>query len=262
MKRVFGLFVIGAAAISLVITVSGVIGVWAVRQPVTDRVVETAGLISQTLSTTAGAVAVVDQTLANVRGNLAAIQATTRAMARAFADSQPAISATARLVKQDLPASIGAIRTALEPTEATARVVDNFLRGLSGLPLLQVDYNPVVPLNEAIRRIGESLTPLPAALVAIGADLETAQASLSGLGPSVLEIASQLALIEPTLTKAKTVVQQFQAELGRFRVLIKSVIGGAPPIVDLIAAGLTFVLGWLAVSQLLALGLGLRWLRK
>jgi hypothetical protein len=35
MKRVFGLFVIGAAAISLVITVSGVIGVWAARQPVT-----------------------------------------------------------------------------------------------------------------------------------------------------------------------------------------------------------------------------------
>lgn len=261
MKHLLGLLMVVLAALSLAATVGGLIGVWAVRQPLADRVTEITGLISRTLSTTAGGLAVVDQSLVTINKNVEAIQSATRAMAEAITTTEPALNGAVRLLKQDLPASIGAIRTALDPAEATAKVVDTFLRGLSRLPLLQVNYDPAVPLDESIRRIAISLNPLPAALVEIGTDLETAQNSLDGIGQGVLDITRQLGQIGPTLTKAKTVVQQYQSELSNYRAMIAPIADNAPPIIDLIAGGLTFILAWLAVLQLMVLAAGWRRLR-
>jgi len=261
MNRMAGLLLIIIASLSLIVTIGGLIGVWAVRQPIADRVAETAGLISRTLSTTAGGLAVVDQSLVTINSNVKAIQSATRAMADAITGTEPALNGAVRLLRQDLPASIGAVRTALDPAEATARVVESFLHGLSRLPLLQVNYDPAVPLDESIRRIAASLTPLPAALVEIGTDLQTAQRGLGGIGQSVLDIARQLGQIEPTLTKAKNVVQQYQSELSNTRALIAPIADDAPRIVNLIVGGLTFILAWLAGLQVMAIGAGWRRLR-
>ena len=82
-------------------------------------------------------------------------------LANSIGTTQDALNSVTALVKQDLPKTIEAARTALASAQATARVVDNFLSGISRIQFLNINYNPDVPLDSSIGQISDSLSGLP-----------------------------------------------------------------------------------------------------
>src|SRR5512135_886161 len=171
LKRTLGLVLVIFSIISLIISAGGVIALWGLRPAITTALQDTATLISETLATTQKALAVADSALQNATDTMKVLSGSIDSLANSIGSTQDALSSVTALVKQDLPKTIEAARTALTSAQDTARVVDNFLSGISRIQFLNINYNPDVPLASSIGRISDSLGGLPAQLSKLGDDL-------------------------------------------------------------------------------------------
>src|SRR5512139_4014220 len=172
LKRIFGLLLIIVSVFSLIISAGGVVALWGARPAITTALQDTVELVSETLATTQKALAVADAALQNAADTLTVLSGSIDSLANSIGSTQDALNSVTTLVKQDLPKTIEAARTALASAQDTARVVDNFLSGLSRIQFLNINYNPEVPLDSSIGQIGDSLGGLPTQLTKLGDDLD------------------------------------------------------------------------------------------
>ncbi len=262
MKRILGLILSVVSIISLAISAGSLIGVWVARPAVTSAVQDTLDLLVDTLTTTQRALQVSDQGLRDAADSVTTLIRSTGSLADSINHAGTALDSTATLVQDDLPKTIAAARTALNSAQDTARVVDNFLSGISRISFLNVNYNPEVPLNVAIGRISDSLNDLPATLTQIGGDLDRMNGDLPKVVKSVREMSSVIGPIHTALMRTRTVVGEYEAQLARARPAVESMRGGVPNDLTLFASILTFVLLWLIALQLMVLAIGWRWFKR
>ncbi|HSQ05652.1 MAG TPA: hypothetical protein VLN59_16555, partial [Burkholderiales bacterium] len=165
------------------------------------------------------------------------------------------------LVRQDLPTTIEAARTALASAQATARVVDNFLSGISRIQFLNINYNPDVPLDSSIGQIGDSLSGLPSQLAKLGDDLDAIGANLPAVTSTIRGLGTTLSDVDSTLTEARAVIKEYAAQLARTQDAVQPIGDGIPTYVTLFIGALTFIALWIVAVQIIVLAVGWRWFR-
>jgi hypothetical protein len=107
------------------------------------------------------------------------IESATRSTARALDSVSDVIGETAALAGGGIADSLDSAVAALPALVSTGRVIDRTMRALS---LVGVDYDPDVPLDEALAVVEESLRPIPDQLREQVVLLETVQSDLEQIG--------------------------------------------------------------------------------
>jgi len=262
LKRVFGLLLIIVSILSLIISAGGVIALWGARPAITTALKDTVTLVSETLATTQKALAVADAALQNAADTITVLSGSIDSLANSIGDTQAALSSVTTLVKQDLPKTIEAARTALASAQDTARVVDNFLGGLSRIQFLNINYNPAVPLDSSIGQISDSLGALPSQLASLGDDLSAINTNLPAVIKTIHGLGTTLSDVDATLAEARTVMKEYAAQLTRTQVAVQPIGEGFPAYVTLFIAALTFIMLWIIAVQIMVLVVGWRWFRQ
>lgn len=203
----------------------------------------------------------VDATTVAVEGAIDELAAGLRTGQQATADAaitltqvSAATSDVADLLAVDLPESLEAIEDALPPVVAGVRAVDGTLRALS---LVGVDYDPEVPLDQAVDELETRLAELPPELRGQAVVVEDIAAGLSDLGTDALTLAEDQARLRARLleagdalgatrrsaSQAEEVVAGLRQDLRRQVVLGQAVAVGLGLVV---AAGQTLplIVGW------------------
>ena len=165
------------------------------------------------------------------------------------------------LVKQDLQKTIEAARTALASAQDTARVVDNFLSGVSRIQFLNINYNPKVPLDSSIGQISDSLGGLPAQLSTLGDNLDAISTNLPAVSTTIHGLGTTLTNVDSTLTNARAVINDYAAQLTRAQTAVQPISDGVPTYVTLFISALTFIMLWIIIVQIIVLVVGWRWFR-
>ncbi len=262
LKRVLGLLLVIVAIVSLVISVSGVIALWGARAALTTALQDTAQLAADTLVTTQKALAVADSALQNAADTITVLSGSIDSLANSMGTTQDALNSVTTLVRQDLPKTIEAAHTALESAQDTARVVDNFLSGISRIQFLNINYDPQVPLDKSIGQIGDSLDGLPEQLTKLGNDLDGIGANLPAITKTIHGLGTTLSDVDTTLAEARVVLKDYAAQLTRAQDAVQPIGAGIPAYVSLFISGLTFIMLWISVVQLIVLVIGWRWFRS
>ncbi len=258
-KRWVGLFLVIISVFSLVISAAGLAGLWAVRRNIVVAITDTAALFSDSLNTTDQALTVAQRTLSDVHASFASLIGTVESIATSLRDGQPAVQSVVQLMRQDLPATIDTAHTAISSAAQTAKGVDDLLTQLARVPLINLDYRPSQPLAESITGIAATLNDLPAKLQDMAGNLETLSGDLSVVANQVDGMGVMIRQIDGNLGDIQSVLSSYQAQLARAKPALESVVTGADRIVTAALAMLTFVLIWIAVVQIIVLGIGLRW---
>jgi hypothetical protein len=261
-KRSLGVVFVVIAAVSLVISAGGIIALWGAKPAVTTALEDTFQLVSETAVTTQQALNVADQALQDAAKTIAVLSGSMTSLAKSMGGAQDALTSVTQLVQTDLPKTIDTAQTALESAAATAKVVDNFLSGISRISFLNINYNPDVPLDQAITNIGDSLNNLPETLNKIGGDLANVNGSMPGMVKAINGLGDTIDSITTTLDKAQTVIKEYAVQLARASAAVQQISNGVPTYVTLFIAVLTFIMLWIVAVQLIVLAIGVNWLKK
>jgi septation ring formation regulator EzrA len=261
MKRIIGIVLIAIAAISLFVSLWGLIQIWAMRQPVADAAIAGVDLFAETLDTTTDALKVTSESLQSASDTVTMIERTSLSTAQTMSTTRTTLGSFANLMGKDMPNSIDATRTALKSAQASAVVVDNVLTTLSRVPLINIQYNPAVPLSVALGDVAKSLDNLPPTFSAIERNLNTTSDSLDQVVTNLNELPKTTQQVQRNIADAQKVVTRYQSQVDGLQKLIKPIKPSLPMALTTITLGVTFLVFWLGVLQMQMLFKGLEMLR-
>jgi len=260
LKRIIGLARIIIALASLLAGLVLLVALWQVRQPLADDLAVGAQLLADTLDTTDRALGVAVQALQTTSDSTVALERTTLLIGQTISETRPAVGSSAKLVGEDLVSSVRAAHDTLLATSKSARLVDDLLEALSQIPLLGVNYKPELPLSISLERVAASLDGLPEALSTLETDLNATGGDLGRVSDSFAALAGEIARLRTSLAGAEAVVAEYHGEVARGQAAVKRLRAALPEAVSALAVVITFLVYWLAVTQLREIAAGLGWL--
>ena len=261
MKRIIGIILIVIAAISLIISGWGVNQIWTMRQPVTDAAVAGVNLFAETLDTTSDALKVTSESLQSASDTVTTIERTSLSVAQTMSMTRTTVDSFSNLMGKDMPTSIDATRTALKSAQSSAVVVDNVLTTLSKIPLINIQYNPAMPLSVALGNVASTLDNLPPTFSTIERNLNATGTSLDQVVTNLNELPKTTQQAQQNIADAQKVVTRYQSQVDRMQKLIQSIKASIATILTGVAVGLTFLIFWLGVVQVQMLLKGLELVR-
>jgi DNA repair ATPase RecN len=262
LKRILGLVLVIVAVASLIISAGGLVGLWTLKQNAVVAVSDTAALLTDTLATTEKALVAAEQVLEGAQSSIATLLGTTTSIASALRDGQPTLNSVNRLLTQEFPKTLDSVETAINSAARASTAADDFLREISRIPLLNLNYQPAVPLSESIAGIGKTLGDLPPKLEEIGSGLQQLNGNLAVIANQVDGLGATIRQIDTSLRDLPSVLREYQRQLARVLPTLQSIQTGADQIITAIALALTFILLWIVVVQIIVLGFGWRWIKS
>lgn len=261
MKRIIGLVLFAIAAISLLVSLWGLIQIWTMRQPFTEAAQVGVGLFAETLDTTSDALKVTSESLQSASDTVAMIERTSLSVAQTMSTTRTTVGTFANLMGKDLPTSLDATRTALKSAQSSAVVIDTVLTALSQVPLINIRYNPDVRLDVALGNVASSLDNLPPTFSSIERNLNTTGTNLDQVVMNLNELPRTTQQTQRNIADANKVVVRYQKQVSGLQQLIQPLKSSLAPTIMAITLGLTFLIFWLGVLQAQVLGQGLAMLR-
>ncbi|MEA3349912.1 MAG: hypothetical protein U9Q82_04760 [Chloroflexota bacterium] len=171
--------------------------------------------------------------LTTVETSLATVGGATTDVALTLTDTRPLVDETAQVLVYDVPETIEGVQDSMPSLIETAATVDETLAFLSAFKMvvpipfgddvdigLGVDYNPEVPLDQALEDLNDNLEGLPEDLRALEDNLDTADANLlilsddlSALADDLSDVNQQMEDINPQLDDVADDVQALRIAL-------------------------------------------------
>ena len=164
-------------------------------------------LAGELLESVDGTIVSVDEALTAVANGLRTSQQSAADAAITLTQLSALASNLGDLVSEDVPSSLDAVRASLAPISATAGVLDTTLNALS---FFGVDYDPAVPLDEAIADLDEQLADIPAELRRQGPLIGSAAESLNEFGSDTLVISQDLSDLRRQLIDTSSAISSYR----------------------------------------------------
>lgn len=193
---------------------------WVVLGTAADASVRSLELASDVLDSVGGTVISVDAVLDDVSDGLRTTQQSMADASVTLTQLSALTSNLGDLVGEDIPASLESVRASLAPIQATAGLLDGTLTALS---FVGIDYDPEVPLDEAIDDLDARLAEIPQRLRDQAPLIESAAESLSGFGGDTLTIAQDLSDLRTRLSEASFTVGSYRQTVTEADALLADV---------------------------------------
>ena len=207
--------------------------------------------LDRALAATGDGLVVAHESLGRAEATMRSLQTTIAGASQAITDTLPALDRVGALVGEDIPTTITSTRSALASAQETARVADGLLSTISQFRLIGAElYDPDVPLNIAIGQVDASLKGLPESLANVQGDLRQTAGSLGKINAQIGSMAGNLDDIGASMTKADSVITNYQDIIGELRGQAAEVRRALPGWLSGIRLGISLMLLWLGIAQI------------
>lgn len=247
--RIVGIILILAAIGGLIFSLFSLAGIWSLKPRALERAQLNLDTINQTLTATAQGLDLTEQSLDATSGAVVALQATIEGSANTIEATIPMIGALGDLTGGDLPDAIYSAQTSLESAQESAQIIDSVMSALASVPLIRLDYDPPVPLHEALGELSASMNNVPESLATMETSLSEAGDSLEVMQSDIESIAANLEGIITSLQDSREVVEQYQDIVAQTQSQIQNLEQVLPTYANWIAWALTLILVWIVVLQ-------------
>jgi hypothetical protein len=260
-RRVLGTLLILVGLLGIGLSALGVVYIWHAAEDVRKVADESLLLLSDTLEDVDYSLDVGSNTLDGAAVAIDGLYTTTLDVSRTLSSTRMTIDEMAGLAEDDLPRSIEASLVAFEALEETAAVVDNLLRSFQQFGV--GDYDPDIPLDQAVAEAGTGLAPVPESLRTMGAGLYQTSANLEQVQSGVALMGDHMVAIRQNVTEVDGALSSHRDTVQQLRTRVWTVRQDVDRPVQTITWGATLLLTWIGLSQLAIVrwGIGL-WQRR
>jgi ABC-type transporter Mla subunit MlaD len=249
-KKVLGVVLVCTSAIGFLLSIFLLFQVWHYRQPVTEKLQSGLDHASSILQTTDDALAVIDQVVNNVLTSTLYIDEATSALAQTMQSTSSFMDSAGTFVGEDLISTITNTQTALSSAQASAVVIDNILSSISNIPLIGINYDPKLPLNQALGQVSASLDPVQESLKNFQTNLNSTQANLQELTGQISTLDKKITTINTNLVQAQTTIYRYRAQVNSLISSVDKAKASLPAWITSIAWLLTMIILWLVMTQI------------
>jgi hypothetical protein len=254
-RKLFGLLMILAGATGLVISAAGLMLIRQTPNYAGETMGVQTGQGEVSRLSLAKAIDIAAESAQDASSALEALHETTLSLADVVSNTQPSLVATHELITDQLPASLEAIQSALPTLQTAAGSVDETLRQVSEFEALfvalglisapQIQYDPEVPLADSVATLGESLEGIPERLYSMDPLLDQIEQDTALVHSSILVMGDEIQALNEDLARLIELTEELEATSESLDTLLRV----ARPVA-------TFLLIWLAVSQLAPIYMG------
>lgn len=249
-SRLTGVIYVVGALFGLLISVGGLAVLWSTKGTVTRAVNDSVDLASRTLDATRITIGVVSESLEQASTNLELINEIIVDVASSIEDSNGLLTTTAGLVGNDMVGFVEETQESLATVQTSARLVDDTLRFISGIPIIGGRYRPEVPLQDSVAEVSRSLEPLPESFGKIKRELDVSAANLDVVQREVERLGEQVEEIDTSLNDAIDVVDRYRLLMVDLRDRFDVFERYLPATLNTIYLGATAILIWIFITQL------------
>lgn len=255
-RRITAALLIGLGTLGVVVCALGVLSVWRTAERITVAARDTLLLVSDTLDDVDYSLGVTSETLAGVAVAVDGLYTTTLDIGEALSSTKMTVNEMAVLTGNDLPGSIEASLVALEVVEETAAVIDRLLYGLHRLGV--GNYDPEIPLDQAVAQAGAGLEPVPGNLRTMAYGLEQTSDSLHRVEGGLGLMGEHMLGLQENVSDADVAVASHRHTMQELQERVEHVRQNVEGPVRTAAWGVTILLGWIGISQLAIIRWGVR----
>ncbi len=251
-RRMIGILLILAAIIGLVFSIGGIIVFRQVEPNLTAGIQNTIDLLSSTLETTAQGLVVTNAALESTVQTISALEQTVQTIATTVKSSTPMVGEISKLLENELPSTINATETSLRSAQESAQVIDSLLGTLSSLPLIgaSLNYDPNLPLSDALGNVASSLEDLPESLAGMQTSLADTTSNLETFEADLSVMASSIGEIENSVSQYTAVLEGYLTSIKGLQIQMKALKTNIPTYIHYMVLGITVFFVWMAIAQL------------
>lgn len=192
-----------------------------------DRTLDESLVIGESASETLiETIEVADQLIVSLDDGLATLSSTLETVESSLVETTGVARTTADLAAT-LPESFDDVDVALATVESLGGTIDSALSAASRIPL-GPDYDPDVPLPEAVRNLRDAFTPIGDDLEEIATELDAFAGSSVELGAQVDAVSADLAETRRALARTDVLLDDYRStasEAGELAAASRSDIG-------------------------------------
>jgi hypothetical protein len=248
-KRILAVLTVLLATAGLLLSLAGIVGVWIVREPVTERATWVFGRIAAALKDADRGLDHVKTSLARAADRLDTVKEEQRKLAQGSRRPSGLRGFLARKVQQSVAPKLGDAHESLQTVAEAAVVVNSVLEDVGSFPFLSVsglDVGPLTEINRRLANVGPQAWELSRLLGAPEPDADTA-AQFTRVERTLKTMRGLLAQYEPRLTQVRERTEELKART------LSWITPGA--------IGISLVCFWIALSQVSVLFHAWSWWR-
>jgi len=257
-RRIVGITFIVMSIIGLIFSLTGIVMVWVVKEPLTQNLVSTIDLIETTLEATSSGLTVADDTLTQAITDLSTLESTVQNANDTLENSIPILETLSSLMSESLPGAIESTQSGLQAVQDASRTLESTMRLITSLPFIPMeDYDPDVTFTDSIAGVSSSLEPIPDSLKAMEDTLSTTEGNLVLITAQIRIISRNLGELKNSLYQIQLVIGQYQNVITSFQNRVERFRANLFTIIDVSAWLFTIIFIWLGFAQLGLLTQGL-----
>jgi hypothetical protein len=205
-KRILAGFTLLLGTAVLLLSLAGGVGVWLVKEPVTERATRLFGRIEAALEVADQGFNQVKKSLARAAERLDGVREEQRALAQRPQKINPLRRLIARKVQQNIAPEVGNSHEKLHTVAEAAAVVNSVLEDVGSLPFLSatgLDSGQLTELNNRLAAVGPAAWELGRLLGDPEGDAGDASTQSSRVGEALKAMQGLIAEYEPQLAQVR-----------------------------------------------------------
>ena len=249
LPRITGVLLLFAATLGWVVSISGLVLFYRAKPKIAESLDSSIDLLARTLDATDNMLAVAGSTLLQAEDDITRIEVTTGDVSVTIGSTSAISEDFADLAGEDIPRLVEDIQTALESMQTSAKLIDDTLGFIAGIPLIGARYKPTVPLEDSVAQVSESLDDIPRVLSRMESNLELTAGSLEAVEADIESLSESIGEIKTSLATAQEVMVEYQSIVDEAQAGLENVKTGLPVWLRWITLGTTAFLIWLIIAQ-------------
>jgi len=246
-----GVALILAGLLGLVLSVGGLLVLPRLERQAEEVAAEQIEVFDRALAVTLDGLITAETSVVQAAEAVDALEGIMADVGEAIDDTTPTIEVAADLLSEQLPSTIETTQDALASVATSARLVDDILGVISGIPLLGAErYSPDVPLHQGFQAVSDSMDGIPELLLIAGQGLDAGTGSLQDIEEGFAAMGRSIGETTTSLESAQTVLEDYQQIVGELQGAVSYVSESLPGWLRATRWGLTLTLIWLGIAQL------------
>lgn len=268
LKRLLGLIILLVGLIGVGIAIAGAVMLPDMLDRIHANLEATLLQMSSGLDTAEESLLLAKAMVADVGTTLTTVETNMEDLGQAVNETRPFLDQVSTVAANELPESIETLQTAIPDMAQVAGVVDDTLTTLNRFRIdesflgfdinysLGVDYNPEVPFDVTVLRLGESLEGLPGSLRSLQVYANVTIDNLDEISQGLYEIADDMEAVNGRLTEVDPLLNDYLQLITETNDATRQIRAQMSSQLDRLHSATLFAMIWLALSQLAPIYLG------
>lgn len=249
--QVSGVLLMVVSIVGILFSMSGIAGVLWYRSRVINRGQHVLDVMIANLEVAEESLVSTLHVLDQAQHMLDNTRSTVKELSGTLQDLNPMFESMAEVIGGDLPDVLDATQSTLDITQESARTVDKLLFALDSISFLSgVSYDPEVTLAESIDHVGESLQDLPDSFSTLEDGIVVTGEHTAEISREINQLDVSLAGMDQDFEMARHAIQRYQGNVRELAGDLGHIRDALPRWVNVLSAGISFLILWFAVIQL------------